>query len=183
MPQLSLRTLATGARQLVVQLALLMHLRSGVSLSSLTPRTHVRSAPSLAGALRTTRLAPACEMGVVAGFAVFGAGGEDAGAFDDDVDAQVLPGELGRILDGQGANLFAVDDEVLGIVFDFALEAAVVAVVLEQRGEHLVVGQIVDRDDLELAGAAVQQAKGEAADATETVDGDFNGHCFDSDYR
>ncbi len=48
-----------GARQLVVQLALEMHFCSRVSLSSLTPSTQVRSAPSLAGALSTTRLAPA----------------------------------------------------------------------------------------------------------------------------
>jgi len=68
-------------------------------------------------------------------------------------------------------------------VLDFALEAAVIAVVLEQRGKHLVVGQVVDGDDLELAGAAVQQTKGEASDTTETVDGDFNGHSCNSDYR
>ena len=60
MPKLSCSTLATGARQLVVQLAFEMHLSSGVSLSSFTPSTQVRSAPSLAGALSTTRLAPAC---------------------------------------------------------------------------------------------------------------------------
>ncbi len=60
MPNFSCSTLATGARQLVVQLALEMHFISGVSLSSFTPSTQVRSAPSLAGALRTTFLAPAC---------------------------------------------------------------------------------------------------------------------------
>ena len=59
MPNLSCSTLATGARQLVVQLALETHFMSAVSLSSFTPSTQVRSAPSLAGALSTTFFAPA----------------------------------------------------------------------------------------------------------------------------
>ncbi len=59
MPNLSCSTLATGARQFVVQLAFEMHFIAAVSLSSFTPSTQVRSAPSLAGALSTTFLAPA----------------------------------------------------------------------------------------------------------------------------
>ena len=59
MPNVSCSTLATGARQFVVQLAFDTHFISGDSLSSLTPRTTVKSAPSLAGALSTTFLAPA----------------------------------------------------------------------------------------------------------------------------
>ena len=58
MPTASFSTLATGARQLVVQEALEMTMWSFVSLSWLTPYTTVRSAPS-AGAETITRLAPA----------------------------------------------------------------------------------------------------------------------------
>ena len=58
MPNSSLTTLATGARQFVVQLALLMIVcLSGSYMSSLTPSTIVTSSP-LAGALMITFLAP-----------------------------------------------------------------------------------------------------------------------------
>ena len=59
MPRRSWTTLAAGARQFVVQLALLMMwCAAGSYLSSLTPRTIVMSSP-LAGALMMTFLAPA----------------------------------------------------------------------------------------------------------------------------
>ncbi len=51
-------TLAKGARQLVVQLALETMLRSGVYLSSFTPMTNIGA--SLLGAVITTFLAPPC---------------------------------------------------------------------------------------------------------------------------
>src|SRR5665647_288281 len=60
MPNLSLITLATGARQLVVQDALeTTWCRAGSYFSSLTPNTTVRHSPPLAGPLKTTFLAPA----------------------------------------------------------------------------------------------------------------------------
>jgi len=58
MPIPSLRTKATGARQLVVQLAFEITLCSALSWSLLTPMTSVKSAPS-AGAEMMTRRAPA----------------------------------------------------------------------------------------------------------------------------
>ena len=96
MPNLSCSTLAIGARQLVVQLALETNFICGVSSSSFTPITQVRSGLSLAGALRTTFFAPACNVGVVAGLAFggIGAAGENAGAFDDDIDASFPQGNL-----------------------------------------------------------------------------------------
>src|SRR5512133_3387661 len=57
MPQLSFRILATGARQLVVQEALLMMVWAA-SLLSLTPKTNI-GVSSLDGADRITFLAPA----------------------------------------------------------------------------------------------------------------------------
>ena len=59
MPKLSLRTLATGARQFVVQDALETNLSSAVSASVLTPRTIVFAGPLLTGAEITTFFAPA----------------------------------------------------------------------------------------------------------------------------
>ena len=58
-PNVSWTTFAAGARQFVVQLALLITLwLAGSYLSSLTPRTIVMSSP-FAGALMTTLRAPA----------------------------------------------------------------------------------------------------------------------------
>src|SRR5699024_4842061 len=58
MPNLSLRTLVMGARQLVVQDALETTFMSGVYLSRFTPQTKVGVSLSFAGAEMTTFLAP-----------------------------------------------------------------------------------------------------------------------------
>src|SRR5947209_18141835 len=58
-PNDSCRTLAIGARQLVVQEALDRMRSEGLRVWSLTPRTIVASSLSLAGAERITRPAPA----------------------------------------------------------------------------------------------------------------------------
>ena len=105
-----------------------------------------------------------------------GPGGEDAGPLDHDVDAQLAPGALGRVADGDGLDLLAVDDQVLVVVLDRAGKAAVGAVVLQQRGQHLVVGQVVDGDHFELVAAFDQAAKRQPADAAKTIDGDFDCH-------
>ena len=181
MPKLSCSTLATGARQLVVQLALLTYFISAVSLSSFTPSTQVRSGASLAGALSTTRLRAGLDVRVVARLAVLRPAGEDAGALDDHVDLHVAPRQLGRIPHGQGADLLAVDDQILAVVADRAREAAMRAVVLQQRRQHLVVREVVDRDDLELALAGIQIPKCQPADAAESIDCNSNCHFSSSD--
>ena len=68
------------------------------------------------GGTQHDSLGAGLQVGVVARLAVLGAGGEDAGALDDDVDPQVTPGELCRIADGQRLDFLAVDDQVFGIV-------------------------------------------------------------------
>jgi hypothetical protein len=56
-------------------------------------------------------------------------------------------------------------------------EAAVHRVVLEHVGEGGVVGQVVDRDELEVRSCcSIADAGHTAADASETVDGDANCH-------
>ena len=59
-----------------------------------------------------------------------------------------------------------------------ALERAVVAVVLQQVGVGLGVGEIVEGDDFDLAVgvALLDGAEGDAADAAEAVDADANCH-------
>ncbi len=115
-PKVSSSTLAIGARQLVVQEALEMILCSGFRSSSLTPRTMVASISSLAGTVRRTCLAPASRC-LLQRFA----GPEDAGGLDDEVDAQLLPGQTGRVpllehLDGvpTGAHHPVTDDDFPG---------------------------------------------------------------------
>ena len=100
MPKVSLSTLTTGARQLVVQLALEMTLCLAASyLSSLTPRTMVRSS-LVAGAEMMTFLTvlPQVRLGL-------GGVGEEAGGLDDDLRADGGPVELGRVALGEDLDL------------------------------------------------------------------------------
>ena len=171
MPQLSWTTLAAGARQFVVQLALLMMWCLAESyLSSLTPRTMVMSS-FLAGALMRTFLAPAVD---VAG----GRGGvrEPTGGLDDDVDAQVAPGQLGGLLLGEDLDLLAVDDDRGVGVLDRALEGAVGRVVLEEQRVHLGRHEVVDGHDLDVRGPLDDGLERLAADAAEAVDADAGRH-------
>ena len=113
MPNFSCSTLATGARQLVVQLALEMHFIAAVSLSSFTPSTQVRSAAVLGRGAEHDLFGPGLEVRVVAGLPVLRPGGEETRAFDDHIGLQLAPGQFGRILDLRGPNLLPVDDQVL----------------------------------------------------------------------
>jgi hypothetical protein len=84
--------------------------------------------------------------------------------------------QLGRVALGGDADALAVDDHVVALGADLAGEFAVDAVALEQHGVRLGVGEVVDRDQLEVMVVALEDGAGdEAADAAETVDGDF-GH-------
>ena len=90
MPNSSLMTLASGPRQFVVHEALEMMFWLPSYLSSFTPMTMVMSS-SVAGAEMMTFLAPAVQVAL----GLRGVG-EDAGGLDDDVDAEVTPGQRGR---------------------------------------------------------------------------------------
>ena len=61
--------------------------------------------------------------------------GEKARRFEDDVHPEVLPGELGGILERQHLELLAVDADPLGGRLDVRLEIAEHRVVLEEMGE------------------------------------------------
>ena len=89
MPNVSLSTFAIGARQFVVQDAFEMIVcLAGSYLSSLTPMTIVMSS-FLAGAEMMTFLAPSSTCALR-----LGGVGEEAGRLDDDVGAEVAPGQL-----------------------------------------------------------------------------------------
>ena len=71
----------------------------------------------------------------------------------------------------------AVDEEGTVGDLDGAAEAAVDGVVLEEVSERLGVGEIVDRDDVEVGAAALEDgAEHEAADAAEPVDANLEDH-------
>ncbi len=97
-------TLAAGARQLVVQEALEMMLcLAGSYLSSFTPSTMVMSSP-LAGAEMMTFLTRVVQvrLGLVGV-------GEEAGALDDDLRADIAPGNLRRVALLEDLDALAVD--------------------------------------------------------------------------
>ncbi|MOA19390.1 hypothetical protein D3C78_1397680 [compost metagenome] len=105
-------------------------------------------------------------------------GGEEAGAFQHDVDLQVAPGQFGRVAVGQHADLVAVDDHEVAVDFDGARELAVGGVVARQVRVRLGIAQVVDGDDFDIVLLAtfVVGTQDVAADATVTVDGDANSH-------
>ena len=111
-------------------------------MSSLIPRQIVASGP-FAGALISTRFAPAfadVQLGFVAA-------GEEAGRFQDDIDAQILPGQIARIALLQDLNLVAAHDDVLRVVADFAVEFSVDRIPFQKMRQSGGVGEIVDAFD------------------------------------
>ena len=94
------------------------------------------------------------------------------------VDAQLPPGQAGRVSLRADFDAVAVHDDVPALDRHLTGEAAVHRIVAEQVGVGLRVAEIVERDHPDLAGAAalVQGAQDVAADASETVDGNLDGH-------
>ena len=102
--------------------------------------------------------------------------GETTGGLDDHVHVQVGPGQLGRVTLGQDLDgLVAHTDEVLADL-EISLEGAENGVVLEQVRERLGVGEVVDRDDFDVAATSGDRAPEIAADPTEAVDAYTDGH-------
>lgn len=116
--------------------------------------------------------------------------GEETSRLDDKVDAVRCPRQSREVTHGHDAvDLVAVDDQnvVLGEVRlgllrgDLVLELAVDRVVLHLVGEVVRVGgDIDDGDDVDLVLAekalVAEGLEDHAADTTETVDGNLDGH-------
>ena len=167
-------TLAAGARQFVVQLALLMMWWiAGSYRSSLTPRTIVMSS-SLAGALMMTFFAPAsmCAPALAASVKM--------PVLSRTMSTPRSPhGRFGRVALGEDLDLVAVDDDRRVAGPDVARVRAVGRVALEQEGVHLGVDEVVDRDDLDVRGALDEGLERLATDPAEAVDADAGGHGAD----
>ncbi len=102
--------------------------------------------------------------------------GEEAGRLDHDVDAEVAPGQVGRVALGQHLDLLAVDHQRALVGLDGAREAAQDRVVLEQVGHRGRVDQVIDGDELEVRARRVRRAEHVAPNPPETVDADLHSH-------
>ena len=111
-----------------------------------------------------------------------GARGEDTGGLDDDVHAQIAPRDGRRaLLDREGLDLLVADDDrVVTLEADVLGQAAQDGVELQQVGQRGVVGEVVDRDDLDVGGTegllGLHGTEEVAADAAESVDAYANSH-------
>ena len=112
-----------------------------------------------------------------------GGTGEDAGRLHHHVDTQITPGQRRRSLfDLQRLDLGGTDDDgVLTLQTDLLGVAAQDRVELEQMRQTGVVGEVVDRDDLDVGaltfGLLRRQCPIEVApDTAEAVDADSDGH-------
>src|SRR5947207_5792801 len=101
---------------------------------------------------------------------------EQAGRLEDDVDAQLTPGQRGRILLLEHLDLAPVDDQgVLGVV-DGSRIGAIRRVVLEQQRIERRVDQVVDGHDFDVGRPLDQRLERLSPDPAEAVDADPYSH-------
>jgi hypothetical protein len=75
---------------------------------------------------------------------------EDARRLDNDVDAEILPRQLGGVLDGQDLEVIAGNRDPVRGRADVGVKIAEDRVVLEEVSECGSVGQIVDSDEIDV---------------------------------
>lgn len=97
------------------------------------------------------------------------AAGEEAGRFEHDFDAKILPRKITRIAFLQEPDLVATHDDVFGIVTNLAIEFAVNRVPFEQVRDGSCVREIVDGGDA-FDVALFHRAQDVASDSAEAVD-------------
>src|SRR5690606_6565801 len=91
---------------------------------------------------------------------------------EHDVDAEILPRQLSGVLLAEDADGIAIDLESVLRRLDGPVIAAVDGVVAKQMGERLVIGEVVDGDEIEIGVVLPRGAEDVAANASESVDGD-----------
>ena len=106
-------------------------------------------------------------------------GEEETRGLDDDLGADVAPGESGGILLGRETDLLAVNDEIRALDGDLVLEDAVDGVVLEHVREVIGIEEVVDADDLDVVREVLDRsAEDHATNAAEAVDTNLDSHFF-----
>jgi hypothetical protein len=100
----------------------------------------------------------------------------NTGTFENDIRVRLSPLDGLNILFSEDSDLLAIDDDVITVVSDIALESAVDGVVLELVDQVIQAHEgIVDSGDFDL-GVLEGSSEGESSDSTETVDTEFNRH-------
>src|SRR5690606_38272651 len=102
--------------------------------------------------------------------------GETTGRLDDDIDAELDPGKLRWVSLLEHADARAVDDNVVTVGDDLAVENAEHRIVLEQVRKGVVIGEVVYRDHLEVGAESSKRSVVRAADAAKPIDSDLYGH-------
>src|SRR5258708_32618388 len=108
-------------------------------------------------------------------------GDEEAGAFERDVYAHVLPRKLRWVALGVDLDLAIAEADRVALDRDPAGKAAMHRVVAQQMCVGLDRAEIVERDHFDVLAAGLGDgAQDVAADAAKPVDGDPDGHCLTS---
>src|SRR6476659_8191987 len=98
-------------------------------------------------------------------------GGENAGALERDVNAELLPGQLRRVFDRRDLDGAVAAIDAVALDGDFAGEAAMYGIVAKQVCVGLDRGEIVDGEDLDVLAPGLDGgAQNVAADAAKSVD-------------
>src|SRR5512133_870267 len=108
----------------------------------------------------------------------FRARSEAARALQDDVDAELGPGEQRWIGLLEHRDPVPADADETVARLDLLAEASVDGVVLEQMRQRGCIHEVVDRDALEIGVALVGRAQRSPAHSAEAVDCDSSGHCL-----
>ena len=104
-------------------------------------------------------------------------GGENAGTFHRDIDAEVFPGQRRRVFHGGDLDRAVADADGIALHGDFAGEAAMHAVEAQEMRVGFDRPEIVDADHLDIRAAAFGDgAQDIAADAAEPVNGNPDCH-------
>ncbi len=102
---------------------------------------------------------------------------EDAGAFERDVDAEILPRQLRGVLERRDLDGAVADADGVALDRDLARKAAVHRVVAQQVRVGFHRTEVVDADHLDILAARLGDgAQHVTADPAEPVDPDTNGH-------
>jgi hypothetical protein len=104
---------------------------------------------------------------------------EEPGAFEHDVDLEILPRQFRRIALCAHEDAIAVHDNMIAIHRDRGRKLAVRAVVLGEMRVGLRVTEVVDRHELQLmlAAAFIVGTQNIASNAPVSVDCHSNRHC------
>ena len=105
------------------------------------------------------------------------AGGEDAGAFERDIDAELAVRQRRRVLDGRHPDRPATRVDRIALDLDRMGEPAVDAVEAEQMRIGLDGSEIIDGHDFDVGPSRLDDGPQDiAADPPEAVDGDLHRH-------